>query len=72
MWIGEDAIPCTPGIAKVRSRTKGNNTRYVGKPFQKTINGLVKGKSTVLESFIIGEINALFELHCFFFCLSFF
>ncbi|XP_060108955.1 ewing's tumor-associated antigen 1 [Heteronotia binoei] len=27
MWIGDDAIPCTPGIAKVRSRTKVNNTR---------------------------------------------
>jgi len=21
-WIGEDAIPCTPGVVKVRARTK--------------------------------------------------
>uniref|UniRef100_A0ACB8EM33 Uncharacterized protein n=1 Tax=Sphaerodactylus townsendi TaxID=933632 RepID=A0ACB8EM33_9SAUR len=27
MWIGDDAIPCTPRIAKGRSRTKVNNTR---------------------------------------------
>ncbi|XP_015274213.1 PREDICTED: ewing's tumor-associated antigen 1 [Gekko japonicus] len=27
MWIGDDAIPCTPGTVKVRSRTKVNNTR---------------------------------------------
>ncbi|XP_075781684.1 ewing's tumor-associated antigen 1 isoform X2 [Pelodiscus sinensis] len=27
MWIGEDAIPCTPGIVKVRTRTKLNGTR---------------------------------------------
>ncbi|XP_032662446.1 ewing's tumor-associated antigen 1 isoform X2 [Chelonoidis abingdonii] len=27
MWIGEDAIPCTPGVVKVRTRTKLNGTR---------------------------------------------
>ncbi|XP_054859232.1 ewing's tumor-associated antigen 1 [Eublepharis macularius] len=27
MWIGDDAIPCTPGIAKGRPRTKVNNAR---------------------------------------------
>ncbi|XP_063149827.1 ewing's tumor-associated antigen 1 [Candoia aspera] len=27
VWIGEDAIPCTPGITKVRSRTKINTAR---------------------------------------------
>ncbi|KAL8163899.1 UNVERIFIED_CONTAM: hypothetical protein K2H54_040442 [Gekko kuhli] len=27
MWIGDDAIPCTPGTAKVRSRTSVNNKR---------------------------------------------
>ncbi|XP_025032949.1 ewing's tumor-associated antigen 1, partial [Python bivittatus] len=27
LWIGEDAIPCTPGITKVRSRTKINTAR---------------------------------------------
>ncbi|KAJ6658114.1 hypothetical protein lerEdw1_001590 [Lerista edwardsae] len=27
LWIGDDAIPCTPGIAKVRSRTKVNGAR---------------------------------------------
>ncbi|KAL7989790.1 hypothetical protein Chor_012456 [Crotalus horridus] len=27
LWIGEDAIPCTPGITKVRSRTKINMAR---------------------------------------------
>nr|XP_056723232.1 ewing's tumor-associated antigen 1 [Euleptes europaea] len=27
MWIGDDAIPCTPGISKVRSRTKANSVR---------------------------------------------
>lgn len=28
-WIGEDAIPCTPGAVKVRARTKLSCTRYV-------------------------------------------
>ncbi|XP_067421368.1 ewing's tumor-associated antigen 1 isoform X2 [Emydura macquarii macquarii] len=27
MWIGEDAIPCTPGVVKVRTRTTLNGTR---------------------------------------------
>ncbi|KAG6927432.1 Ewing tumor associated antigen 1 [Chelydra serpentina] len=27
MWIGENAIPCTPGVVKVRTRTKLNGTR---------------------------------------------
>ncbi|XP_070596792.1 ewing's tumor-associated antigen 1 [Erythrolamprus reginae] len=27
LWIGEDAIPCTPGVTKARSRTKINNAR---------------------------------------------
>ncbi|XP_074845537.1 ewing's tumor-associated antigen 1 isoform X2 [Carettochelys insculpta] len=27
MWIGEDAIPCTPGLVKVRTRTKFNSAR---------------------------------------------
>ncbi|XP_066473598.1 ewing's tumor-associated antigen 1 [Tiliqua scincoides] len=27
LWIGDDAIPCTPGIAKIRSRTKVNGAR---------------------------------------------
>ncbi|KAJ7317782.1 hypothetical protein JRQ81_003944 [Phrynocephalus forsythii] len=27
LWIGDDAIPCTPGITKTRSRTKGNGAR---------------------------------------------
>uniref|UniRef100_A0ABM5FP30 Ewing's tumor-associated antigen 1 isoform X3 n=1 Tax=Pogona vitticeps TaxID=103695 RepID=A0ABM5FP30_9SAUR len=27
LWIGDDAIPCTPGITKVRSRTKVNGAR---------------------------------------------
>uniref|UniRef100_A0A8C7DSJ6 Uncharacterized protein n=1 Tax=Naja naja TaxID=35670 RepID=A0A8C7DSJ6_NAJNA len=31
LWIGEDAIPCTPGVTKARSRTKINTARYVGK-----------------------------------------
>lgn len=31
LWIGEDAIPCTPGVTKVRSRTKINMARYVAK-----------------------------------------
>lgn len=26
-WIGEDAIPCTPGVVKVRARTKLSCTR---------------------------------------------
>lgn len=26
-WIGEDAIPCTPGVVKVRPRTKLSCTR---------------------------------------------
>ncbi|KAG8129470.1 hypothetical protein E2320_016184 [Naja naja] len=27
LWIGEDAIPCTPGVTKARSRTKINTAR---------------------------------------------
>ncbi|XP_061470889.1 ewing's tumor-associated antigen 1 isoform X2 [Rhineura floridana] len=27
LWIGEDAIPCTPGVAKVRSRMNVNGAR---------------------------------------------
>ncbi|NWQ74945.1 ETAA1 protein, partial [Columbina picui] len=28
-WIGEDAIPCTPAVVKVRARTKLTRTRYL-------------------------------------------
>ncbi|XP_061846444.1 ewing's tumor-associated antigen 1 isoform X1 [Colius striatus] len=31
-WIGEDAIPCTPGVVKVRARTKLSCTRDLKNP----------------------------------------
>ncbi|XP_030052230.1 ewing's tumor-associated antigen 1 isoform X2 [Microcaecilia unicolor] len=42
MWIGEDAIPCTPGVVKMRGRTKLSETKLKLKNSEEELMQLVK------------------------------
>ncbi|XP_029449465.1 ewing's tumor-associated antigen 1 isoform X2 [Rhinatrema bivittatum] len=42
MWIGEDAIPCTPGVVKMRGRTKLSDAKLKLKNSEEELMQLVK------------------------------
>uniref|UniRef100_A0A8D0L4N0 ETAA1 activator of ATR kinase n=1 Tax=Sphenodon punctatus TaxID=8508 RepID=A0A8D0L4N0_SPHPU len=56
-WIGEDAIPCTPGGVKVRARTKINGTK--GLQIKSTEEELMKLAKQFDEN--MGELEAFQE-----------